>query len=88
MSKKKYTYEYGKEVGCNTMRGWLISPEEIAAIKHYLSLAGPMFRLNAKIYLKDGMPKHLVMHEWRKYKEVVRLCDDLNNLMPHAYVRA
>lgn len=88
MSKKKYTYEYGKEVGCNTVRGWLVSTEEIAAIKHYLSLAGLMFRWNAKIDLKEGMPKCLTMHEWRKYREVTALYADLDNLNPHAYVRA
>ena len=88
MSKKKYTYEYGKEVGCNAIRGWLLSAEEIAAIKHYLFLAGLQFQWNAKINLKDGMPKPLTMHEWRKYREVIALCSALDNLHPHAYVRA
>lgn len=88
MSKKKYSWEANKEVGCNTQRGWLLPAEEIAAIRHYLSLAGLQFRWDAKMNLRHGMPKHLVMHEWRKYKEVVVLCAALDNLSPHAYVRA
>lgn len=88
MSKKKYADEYGKEVGCNTVRGWLLSAEEIAAIKHYLFLVGLQFQLNAKIDLKNGMPKHITMHEWRKYREVTSLCAFLDDIYPHAYVRA
>ena len=88
MSKKKYNWGKNKEVGCNTVRGWLVSAEEIALIRHYLFLAGIQFQRDAKMSLRHGMPKHLVMHEWRKYKEVVRLRADLNERMPHAYVRA
>ena len=88
MSKKKYTYEYGKEVGCNTVRGWILSAEEIAAIKHYLFLAGLQFQWDAKMSLRHGMPKYIVMHEWRKYREVTSLRACLDDIYPHAYVRA
>ena len=88
MSKKHYDYEYGKEVGCNTVRGWLLSASEIALIRYYLFLAGIQFKWDAKMNLRNGMPKHITMHEWRKYREVTSLCADLNELMPHVYVRA
>lgn len=88
MSKKKYSWEANKKVGCNTVRGWLLSAEEIALVKHYLFLAGLQFQWNAKINLKEGMPKGLTMHEWRKYREVTSLCACLDDIYPHAYVRA
>ena len=88
MSKKKYTYEYGKEVGCNKTRGWLLSVNQIGAVRFYLYLAGLKFQLEARRNLRNGMPKNHVLHEWRKYREVTALYNDLGNLKPHAYVRA
>ena len=78
MSKKKY----------NATRGWLLSAEQIALVRYFLILAGIEFKLEARRKLRDGMPKSLVLHEWRKYREAAALYTDLENLMPHVYVRA
>ena len=88
MSKKKYSYDAGKYIGCNKTRGWLLSADQIALIRFYLYLAGFTFLLKAKSNLRDGLPKDHVMHEMRKYREVLSLYGDLSKLMPHAYVRA
>ena len=78
MSKKKY----------NATRGWLLTEEQVVAVRFYLFLAGIEFKFEARRKLRDGMPKSLVLHELRKYREVTSLCADLENLKPHAYVRA
>ena len=78
MSKKHY----------NKTRGWLLTEEQVVAVRFYLFLAGIEFKFEARRKLRDGMPKSLVLHEWRKYKEVTSLCADLGDLMPHVYVRA
>lgn len=88
MSKKKYSYEYGKEVGCNKTRGWLLTEDQISAVRFYLYLAGLEFKFEALRKLRDGMPKSLVLHELRKYRETTALYADLGKLMPYAYVRA
>ena len=77
MSKKKY----------NATRGWLLTEEQVVAIRFYLFLAGIEFKLEARRKLRDGMPKSLVLHEWRKYREAAALYTGLENLMP-VYVRA
>ena len=87
MSKKKYNYEYGREVGCNKTRGWLLSVDQITLIRFYLYLAGLEFRFEARRHLRDGMPKSIVLHEMRKYREVTALYNDLGNLKPYAYER-
>ena len=88
MSKKKYDWDAKKEIGCNATRGWLLSTEQIALVRYYLFLAGLKCKLEAKRNLRNGYSKSLTMHEWHKYKEVTSLCADLNELMPHVYVRA
>ena len=88
MSKKKYSYDAGKYIGCNKTHGWLLSADQIGAVRFYMSLAGLKFLLNAKSDLSDGMPKDIVLHEMRKYREVTSLYNDLDNLKPYAYVRA
>ena len=85
MSKKKYSYEYGKEVGCNTVRGWLLTEEQIGLVRYFLILAGIQFKFDAKKNLRNGDPKSLTMHEMRKYREVTALYNDLVNLKPHVY---
>ena len=85
MSKKKYSYDAGKYIGNNKKNGWLLTANQIALIRFYLHLAGLQFQWNAKINLKDGMPKCLTMHEWRKYREVTAFYNDLANLKPHVY---
>lgn len=85
MSKKKYNWEKNKEVGCNKTRGWLLTEEHIAAVRFYLSLSGFRFLLEARRNLRNGMPKSLVLHEMRKYREVTALYNDLANLKPHVY---
>ena len=77
MSKKKY----------NATRGWLLTEEQVVAVRFYLFLAGIEFKFEARRKLRDGMPKSLVLHEWRKYREAAALYTDLENLLPHVYVR-
>ena len=88
MSKKKYNWEKNKEVGCNKTRGWLLTGDQIAAVRFYLYLAGLEFKFEARRKLKDGMPKSLVLHEWRKFRETQQLAEEINSHNPHAYVRA
>ena len=85
MSKKKYDQNAKKEIGCNATRGWLLSTEQIAAVRFYLFLAGVQFLSDAKKNLRNGDPKSLTMHEMRKYREVTALYNDLANLKPHVY---
>lgn len=85
MSKKKYSWEKNKEVGYNATRGWLLTEEQVAAVRFYLFLAGIEFKFEARRKLRDGMPKSLVLHEMRKYREVTALYNDLANLKPHVY---
>ena len=85
---KKYDWNAKKEIGYNATRGWLLSSEQIALVRYFLILAGIQFKLEAKRNLRNGDPKSLTMHEWHKYKEVTSLCADLDELMPHVYVRA
>ena len=87
MSKKKYDWDAKKEIGYNATRGWLLSTKQIASVRYFLILAAIQFKLEAKRNLRNGNPKSLVMHEWRKYKEVTSLYADLDE-MPHVYVRA
>lgn len=88
MSKKKYDLNAKKYIGCNKTRGWLLSADQIALIRFYLYLSGFEFKFKARRKMLDGMPKSLVLHEWRKYREVTALYNDLDNLKPYAYVRA
>ena len=88
MSKKKYDWNAKKEIGYNATRGWLLTEEQVVAVRFYLFLAGIEFKFEARRKLRDGMPKSLVLHELRKYREVVALYTELGNLMPHVYVRA
>ena len=88
MSKKKYDCDAKKYKGCNKTRGWLLTEEQMAGVRFYMYLAGLEFKFEARRKLRDGMPKSLVLHEMRKYREVTSLYDDLSKLMPHAYVRA
>ena len=88
MSKKKYDYDAKKYKGCNKTRGWLLPADQIALIRFYLYLAGLEFKFEARRKLMDGMPKSLVLHEMRKYREVTSLYADLSKLMPHAYEMA
>lgn len=88
MSKKKYDCDAKKYKGCNKTRGWLLSAEQIGAVRFYLYLAGLEFKFEARRKLMDGMPKDVVLHEMRKYREVTSLYGDLSKLMPYAYVRA
>ena len=88
MSKKKYDWDAKKYKGCNKTRGLLLTEEQVVAVRFYLFLAGIEFKFEARRKLRDGMPKSLVLHELRKYKEVTSLCADLDELMPHVYVRA
>ena len=85
MSKKKYSYDAGKYVGCNKKRGWLLSEDQIALIRFYLYLAGLEFELEARRKLKNGMPKNHVLHEMRKYREVTALYKGIANIKPHVY---
>ena len=88
MSKKKYDFDAKKYKGCNKKRGWLLSAEQIGAVRSYLFLAGLEFKFEARRKMLDGMPKSLVLNEMRKYREVTFLYNDLVNLKPYAYVRA
>ena len=88
MSKKKYSYDAGKYIGCNKTRGWLLSADQIALVRFYLYLAGLEFQSEARWKLRDGMPKNHVLHEMRKYREVTSLYADLSKLMPHVYEMA
>ena len=88
MSKKKYDFDAKKYKGCNKKRGWLLSEEQISLVRFYLYLAGLEFKFDARRKLMDGMPKDIVLHEMRKYREVLSLYGDLSNLKPYAYVRA
>ena len=88
MSKKKYNLEKNKEVGCNKTHGWLLTNEQIAAVRTYLFLAGLEFKFEARWKMRKGMPKSLVLHEMRKYREVTALYNSLANLKPYSYVRA
>ena len=88
MSKKKYNPEKHREVGCNKTHGWLLSVDQIALIRYYLYLAGLEFKFDARRKMLDGMPKSLVLHEMRKYREVTALYNSLANLKPYVYVRA
>ena len=88
MSKKKYDWNAKKEIGYNATRGWLLTEEQVVAVRFYLFLAGIEFKFEARRKLRDGMPKSLVLHELRKYREVVALYTELGNLMPQVYVRA
>lgn len=87
MSKKKYSYDAGKYVGCNKTRGWLLSADQIALIRLYLYLSGFEFQFEARRKLRNGMPKNHILHEMRKYREVTALYNDLANLKPYTYVR-
>ena len=87
MSKKKYSYDAGKYIGCNKTHGWLLSVDQIALIRYYLYLAGLEFKFEARRKLMDGMPKNHVLHEMRKYREVTALYNDIANFKPHTYVR-
>ena len=88
MSKKKYDWNAKKEIGYNATRGWLLSGEQIALVRYFLTLAGIQFKLEAERNLRNGEPKSITMHEWRKYREVTALYNDLANLKPYVYVRA
>ena len=88
MSRKHYNYKTGKYIGHNKTRGWFLTGDQIGAVRFYLYLAGLEFKFEARRKLRDGMPKSLVLHELRKYREVVALCANLNNLLPGVYVRA
>ena len=88
MSKKHYDYKTGKYNGFNKTIVWLLSEEQISSIRYYLFIAGLKCKFDALRRLKLGIPQHLVMHEWHKYKEVTSLCAKLGELMPHVYVRA
>ena len=85
MSKKKYSYDAGKYIGCNKKHGWILSAEQIVLIRFYLFLAGVQFLSDAKKNLREGKPKNHTMHEMRKYREVTALYNDLANLKPHDY---
>lgn len=87
MSKKKYNWKTDKYSGCNTVRGWLLSAEQVAMISHYLFLAGIEFKHEARKRLRDGMPKKLILHSLRKYRETQHLAKEIHDLSPHAYVR-
>ena len=88
MSKKKYDFDAKKYKGCNKTRGWLLTEDQIAAVRFYLYLAGVEFKFDARRKMLDGMPKSLVLHEMRKYREVTALYNSIANLKPYAYVRA
>ena len=90
MSKKKYDCKNGKvvAVGCNSRTGWLLTTEEIALVRYYLFLAGEEFKRDSKKNLRENAPKNYILHQWRKYREVVALYDALNNRLPYSYVRA
>ena len=85
MSKKKYDFDAKKYKGCNKTRGWLLTEEQIALIRFYLCLAGLEFQFEARRNLRKGMPKNIVLHEMRKYREVTALYNDIANLKPHVY---
>ena len=85
MSKKKCNPEKHREVGCNKTRGWFLTADQIVAILFYLYLAGLEFKFEARRKLMNGMPKSLVLHEMRKYREVTALYNSLANLKPHVY---
>ena len=87
MSKKKYDWDAKKYKGCNKTRGLLLTEEQISSIQYYLFLAVIQFKLEAKRSLRNGDPKSLTMNEWRKYRGAVALYTDLENLLPHVYVR-
>ena len=87
MSRKHYNYKRGKEIGYNATRGWLLSTEQIALVRYFLILAGIQFKSEAFRNLRNGDPKSLTMHEWRKYRKAVALYTELENLMPQVYVR-
>lgn len=87
MSKKKYDFDAKKYKGCNKTRGWLLTEGQISLVRFYLYLAGLEFKIEARRKLMDGMPKSLVLHEMRKYREVTALYNSLD-LRPYAYVRA
>ena len=87
MSKKKYDWNAKKEIGYNATGGWLLSTEQIALVRYFLFLAGEQFKLEAKKNLRNGDPKSHTMREWRKYREAAALYTDLENLLPHVYVR-
>ena len=88
MSKKKYDWDAKKCKGCNKTRGLLLTEEQISSIRYYLFLNVIQFKLEAKRNLRNGEPKSRLLHEWRKYREVVALYTDLENLLPYVYVRA
>ena len=88
MSNKKYSYDAGKYIGCNKTRGWLLTEEQIGAVRFYLSLSGFQFLWEARRNLRNGVPKSHVLHEMRKYREVTALYNSIANLKPYAYVRA
>lgn len=88
MSEKKYNYNTGKYKGCNKTHGWLLSVEQISAVKYFLFLAGLEFKFDAKRKLRNGEPKKFVMNELRKYRETTALYADLEKLIPYSYVRA
>lgn len=88
MSKKRYDWDAKKEIGYNATRGWLLTEEQVVAVRFYLFLAGIEFKFEARRKLRDGMPKSLVLHEMRKYRDVTALYNSLANLKPYSYVRA
>ena len=88
MSKKKYNYKNGKMVGCNSRIGWLLTTEEIALVRYYLFLAGLKFKRDAKKHLRENAPKNYILHQLRKYRDVVALYDALDKRLPYSYVRA
>lgn len=88
MSKKKYDWESDKFIGCNTTMGWLLTAEQVAMVRHYLFLAGMEFEFEARRRLRDGMPKKLILHSLRKYRETQKITNELHDIKPYAYVRA
>lgn len=85
MSKKKYDWNAKKYIGCNKAHGWLLSAEQIGAVRSYLYLAGLEFKFEARRALRNGMSKSIVLHKMRKYMDVTALYNSLGNLKPYVY---
>ena len=88
MSKKHYDYKTGKYKGFNTTRGWLLSDEQVAKVAYFLFLAGQEFKYEALRKLRNGMPKNLVLHEVRKFRETQQIREEIDSIIPYAYVKA
>ena len=88
MSKKMYDWDTTRYLGFNKTRGWLLTEEQIVAVRFYLYLAGLEFQFEARRNLRNGMPKNYVLHEMRKYREATSLYADLSKLMPNVYEMA